>query len=372
MPGRRPWSHPSGAAAGTGAGTVAAVATLVLSDLHLGAIGGRDVLRQPVALEPLLAAIRSADRLVLLGDVVELLEGRPAEAMAEAAPVLGAIGDAAGRDTEVLVLPGNHDFAAVRPWLAARAVRGTAVGLHARVGRESSPWLAQITRALRPARPQVRYPGVWLADGVYATHGHYLDRHLTPELVRRAVLPRFARVVGAVPDPATPEDYERAGGPNFAAIAGLLASEAPPDVADAIDRLAGAARRAALSALPRATALLGLSGLAPGSAQALGTQLRRAGLAAMGEVVARLGVDAEHVVFGHIHRAGPFPADDAEEWVTRTGARLVNSGCWVREPFLHDGVDPGHPFAPGRAVWLDGDGGAPRLVSLLGDPPATA
>jgi hypothetical protein len=342
------------------------VATLVVSDLHLGAVGDRDVLRRPEALDALLAAVARADRLVLLGDVVELLEGRPAEAMAAAAPVLQALGGAAGRDREVTVVPGNHDFALVRPWLAARAVRRRAVGLHARVGRESSPWLAQLTRALRPARPQVRYPGVWLAPGVYATHGHYLDRHLTPELVRRAVLPRVARVVGAVPDPATAEDYERAGGPNFAAIAGLLASEAPPEVADAIDRLAGAARRAALSALPRATALLDLAGLSPASAEALGTQLRRGGLAAMGEVVARLRIDAEHVVFGHIHRAGPFPADDPEEWVTRTGARLVNTGCWVREPLLHGAGDLAHPFAPGRAAWVDEAGGPPRLVSLLG------
>jgi hypothetical protein len=348
-------------------GTVAAVPTLVVSDLHLGAAGDRDVLRRPDALQALLAAVARADRLVLLGDVVELLEGRPAEAMAEATPVLQAIGDAAGRDTDVVVVPGNHDFAIVRPWLAARAVRARAVGLHARVGRESSPWLAQLTRALRPARPQVRYPGVWLTPGVYATHGHYLDRHLTPDLVRRAVLPRFARVVGAVPDPAAAEDYERAGGANFAAIAGLLASEAPPEVGEAIDRLAGAARRAALSAIPRATALLDLAGLAPGSAEALGTQLRRAGLAAMSEVVARLRIDAEHVVFGHIHRAGPFPSDDAEEWVTRTGARLVNTGCWVREPFLHDGLDFAHPFAPGRAVWVDEAGGPPRVASLLGD-----
>jgi hypothetical protein len=339
--------------------------TLVVSDLHLGSAWDRDVLRREAALERLLDAVRRTDRLVLLGDVVELLEGRPEEALEAALPVLKEIGQAA-RGVEVVVLPGNHDFAAVRPWLAARALRERAMGLEARVGRESSPWLTAISRALRPAKVTVRYPGVWLADGVYAHHGHYLDRHLTPDLVRRAVLPRFARVVGAVPDAATAEDYERAGGANFAALAGLLASEAPGELGDAIDRLAGAVRRRALSATPTATALLGLAGLTAGGTEALGTSLRRAGLAAMGEVVARLGIDAEHVVFGHIHRAGPLPEDDEAEWVTRTGARLWNTGCWVHEPLLLDGAGSEHPFWPGRAVQVR-EGEVPRLVALLED-----
>jgi predicted phosphodiesterase len=344
------------------------VTTLVVSDLHLGSAWDRDVLRRAPALEVLLAAVREADRLVLLGDIVELLEGRPTEAMEDAVPVLREIGAAAGRDTELVIVPGNHDFATVRPWLAARALRRRAVGLAARVGRESSPRLTALTRALRPARPVVRYPGVWLADGLYATHGHYLDRHLTPDFVRRAVRPRFARLVGHVPEEATAEDYERAGGANFAALTALLAADAPAGMGDAIDRVAGRARRAALAAMPHATALLGLAGRSNDTADTLGASLRRAGLAAMGEVVARLGIEADHVVFGHIHRAGPFPDDDADEWVTRTGARLLNSGCWVHEPFLLDGAGPEHPYWPGRAVRL-GDDGVPQLVSLLDGVP---
>ena len=339
--------------------------TLVVSDLHLGMAGDRDVLRRdPAALEALLGAVRAADRVVLLGDVVELLEGRPVEALEHATPVLQAVGAAAGRGTELLVVPGNHDFATVRGWLAHRARIPRRVGLAARVGRESTPWLSAVTRALRPARPEVRYPGAWLADGVYATHGHYLDRHLTPEVVRRAMLPRLGRVVGDVPDPATAEDYERAGGVNFAALAGWLASEAPDGVGDVVDQLAGRVRRAALRVAPHANAVLTLAGVAEGRQDAVATALRRAGLAAMGEVVARLRLDAEHVVFGHTHRAGPFPEDDAAEWRSRAGARLVNSGSWVHDPFLLEGAGPGHPWWPGRAVVV-GDDGVPRLESLL-------
>ena len=60
--------------------------TLVVSDLHLGSRLERDVLRRPVALDALLAAVGRADRLVLLGDTVELLEGRPQQALAAARP----------------------------------------------------------------------------------------------------------------------------------------------------------------------------------------------------------------------------------------------------------------------------------------------
>jgi predicted phosphodiesterase len=343
------------------------MATLVVSDLHLGMASRQDVVRRPEGLAALLDAVAAADRVVLLGDVVELLEGRPALALDDAEPVLREIGAAAGRGKELLIVPGNHDFGVVRPWLAARSRRGVRLGLSSPVGRESTPWLTRIGRALRPARVGVRYPGVWLADGVYATHGHYLDRHLTPDLVRRAVSPRYARVFGDVPERATPGDYERAGGANFAALTGLLASEVPGPVGEAIDRVAGRARRAALSAMPRATSMLGMAGIALAGSDTIATALRRAGLAAMSEVVARLGVDASHVVFGHTHRAGPFPDDDATEWVSRTGVELVNTGSWVHDEFLLEGVEHDDPWWPGRAVELGADG-VPRVRTLLGEP----
>ena len=52
--------------------------TLLISDLHLGTRLEYDVLRRPATLERLLAALEGVDRLVLLGDIVELMDGRPA------------------------------------------------------------------------------------------------------------------------------------------------------------------------------------------------------------------------------------------------------------------------------------------------------
>ena len=47
-------------------------ATAIVSDLHLGLVSGGDVLRDPEVRRVLLEEIAGADRVVLLGDVVEL------------------------------------------------------------------------------------------------------------------------------------------------------------------------------------------------------------------------------------------------------------------------------------------------------------
>ena len=38
---------------------------------------------------------------------------------------------------------------------------------------------AWIADSLAPAELRIAYPGVWIRDDVYATHGHYLDLHNT-------------------------------------------------------------------------------------------------------------------------------------------------------------------------------------------------
>ena len=84
----------------------------------------------------------------------------------------------------------------------------------------------------------------------------------------------------------------------------------------------------------------------------------------MGEVVERLGIEAEHVIFGHTHRAGPKKDDDLAEWTAPTGARLWNSGCWVYDTtFLKDG-ETRNPYWPGPVIEL-GDEGPPARRDLL-------
>ena len=91
--------------------------TLVVSDLHLGARLQHSVLTRPEPLSRLLDAVEQVQRLVLLGDTVELLEGRAQHAMGVAEPVLRALGRRLGPDREVLIVPGNHDGELVRGWI---------------------------------------------------------------------------------------------------------------------------------------------------------------------------------------------------------------------------------------------------------------
>jgi hypothetical protein len=339
------------------------VRTLVVSDFHLGARLRRDVLRRQAALDPLLDALAGVDRLVLLGDVVELLEGRPDRAMEVAEPVLRAIGRRLDPGTEVVVVPGNHDSDLVGPWLEAN---GVSPALDASIPLDATPTLARVTSWLGPAEVQVRYPGVWLSDRVWATHGHYLDRHLLPEAafgIARGMLGRLPR------DGARPADYERAGGPSLTRLEALLTRWLPRPLAGLVDDLAELLRA---TTMPRAPRRLLTRRMSPFTVTVLGAQVRRASIPALGRVVHRLGVDADCVVFGHVHRSGPLPGDDAESWLgPGRRPRLVNTGSWVYEPLLLHHASPPHPYWPGGAVVLE-DGGDPRPVGLLDHLDASA
>ena len=94
----------------------AGVRTLVISDLHLGSRAGHDVLQLPAARARLFDALDGVERLVLLGDTMELITRHPERSAARAEPVIRAIGQWLGPDREVIVVPGNHDAPLIRPW----------------------------------------------------------------------------------------------------------------------------------------------------------------------------------------------------------------------------------------------------------------
>lgn len=305
-------------------------------------------------LERLVEETRRSDRLVLLGDVVELLEGRVQPAMAQASRVLRALGTALGRDGEVILVPGNHDRPLLRGWLRRR---GRQLDLDDRVPVDTSPGLASVVAQLGPASVQVRYPGVHLGESVWATHGHYLDRHLIP-------VSNWGRLRGPrrhVPhERVGPWQYERPSRLHFSPALRWLPAPA-------------AARLGDLASLVRATTMPAIQEgvldprIAPLTARMLSLQMRRHALPAMARVVHRLGVQAEWVVFGHVHRLGPLPGDAAEQWrdpEDRIG--FVNTGSWLWEPRLVNRVQAPHPYWPGGSVLLE-DGAAPRARGLLDD-----
>jgi hypothetical protein len=326
------------------------------------------VLRREPERAALVARLPEFDRLVLLGDTVELRHGPSRDALAAAAPVLRELGSAI---SDVVVVPGNHDHALLRGWLERRDP--TPLGLESAVEWDPREPLDALVESLSPARVRVAYPGVWLRDDVYATHGHYGDRHNTVPILERLGAGLTVRVAGE-PDggPARAEDYEAALAPMYAwadTIAqsgGLHVGGGGSFQIAAWQALNGAGRRSLRSramALGLAAAVAGLNraGMGPLRPDVSGVALRRGALAAFTEVVGRLGVPARHVIFGHTHRAGPLPADDMSEW-----GRLLNTGSWVHEPrFIGD--DPVRsPYRTGFAAIVRDDG-PPELVNLL-DP----
>ncbi|HEX3519714.1 MAG TPA: hypothetical protein VHT29_11855 [Solirubrobacteraceae bacterium] len=374
--------------------------TLILSDLHLGSLSGSDLLRRPELRAPLLERVSQVDRVVLLGDVLELRHGPPREAMAAARPFFEDLGRALG-EGELVVTSGNHDHALVEPWLAGRGldVQPTPLSLEQLIEpADASPALELMADWAAPARTRVAYPGLWVRPDIYAMHGHYLDAHLTVPTLERLSIAAMSRVLGRPASSfSSVSDYESVSAPVFAwrdAVArdtrtgaalngyatvtawSALRERGGADRAGAsnqrrrrLDRVSlvkSVRRRAIVTGFPVAVALLNRAGLGPLKAEISTSELRRAGLSAMGDVAARLGLDEAHVVFGHTHRAGPLPGDDQREWRGRSGAHLVNSGSWTYAPvFLTD--TPGEsPYWPGSCVLVE-DTGPPVLEHLLGD-----
>jgi predicted phosphodiesterase len=358
-------------------------ATLVVSDLHLGARSGIDLLRREDVRARLLEAARDADEVVLLGDVVELRDGPQAEALDAARGFFEALGSALG-ERPVLLVPGNHDHRLLERWHERRrAAPAASLGSEQRVAPgDASDAAAAIAGWLAPAQVELAYPGAWLREGVYAIHGHYLDRHITvpafEPLAVRAV-ERLLRARGGPPDGV--DGYEAVLAPIYA-LMHEVAQTAPP-VAPGEDVPANASARAyrVLAgdgggarplhhrflggvAFPALVAGLNAAGLGPLRADLSGPELRRSALRAMGEVVDRMRIDAEHVVFGHTHRAGPLPGDERSEWTAANGTALHNCGSWVVERFLGGRAPQRSPYRAGATVRLEADG-VPRVVHLL-------
>jgi UDP-2,3-diacylglucosamine pyrophosphatase LpxH len=363
--------------------------TLVVSDLHLGSRTEVDVLRRPAALEAFAAELREdpPERLVLLGDVLELRHGPVADALDAARPVFEAIGEALPPGTEVLLVPGNHDHALVAPWLERRALRREPpLGLAEHVGADATDVLAAIAAMLGPARLEVAYPGAWLRPDVYATHGHYLDRHLTVPRSERVAAGIMARVASRPTDEAAePDDYEAVLDPIYAWLH-LVARHTRTSFGARRQREAHNAWRALTTrgrrplrlyaigaAFPLGVRLLNALGVGPLHPDLSGAEIRRAGLRAMAEVCRRLELDADWVLFGHTHRAGPLDRDDPAAWRVRdAGPRMLNSGCWVHEKVFVGRDGRSSPYWPGYAIEVP-ESGPPRLrPMMLGWEPAAA
>jgi hypothetical protein len=332
------------------------VRTLVISDLHIGAGHGRAALEDPELVRTLASAIAPADRLVLLGDIIELRQGSLSDALAAASHVLPELVGGLAPGREVVVLAGNHDH--------QLQVHPDAV--------------AQVASMLSGSGASVsfEYPGVWLRDDVYAQHGHYLDRHTTIPAFERVAAGAMARFLKLpFTEMVEENDYERLLAPIYAWMFAISqTSRREIDAADGggsanalklIRESRGLKRLGVQTGLRSLLGAANLAKLGPLGADLSPEMLRRSSLIAYGEVLSVLKLTPRYALFGHSHRAGPLARDEPSEWVTPSGIQLYNTGCWVNESTAFMSEEPGdNPYRPGFAVELDDDG-PPRLVNLL-------
>jgi hypothetical protein len=347
------------------------VRTAIVSDLHLGSGLGEDVLRDAAIRRTLLAEIAAADRLVLLGDVLELRE-LPLSAVLDAArPFFEELGEAmAGRP--VLLVPGNHDHRLAEPLLESGALKGRRLELEQRAGPAGEA-PTRIAAWLGAAELEIAYPGVWLRDDVYATHGHYMDCHMRLPRLECVAAAASMRAFGALPARTEPADYERLLRPVYGFTFSLaqvrLAGRATRPSERAWRAISGRdgrrLRRAALRAgIPAGVWTLNRLLDASFDHDLSAASIGRSGIDAAAEMSGRLGIDAAHVITGHTHRAGP--GDGEAGWPLPGGGRLHNTGNWIfADAFHHPGYPPG-PYWPGTVTWLDDDD-PPRRVQLLID-----
>jgi len=369
--------------------------TAVVSDLHLGGLADADVARKGRPLDALAEAVSGADRLVLLGDIVELRERPLADALEVSRPLLEALGRAlAGRS--VVFVPGNHDHAFAEPWLSRLRLAGEELPAEAEWPVDPGDGAAaRIAEWMPDVELTVAYPGLRLRDDMYATHGHYLDLHLTVPRLESIAASAMGRLTKLGHGARSAADYETILAPLYAFYAGLAqgasatalakgssfsrtvwqwasdgrAAESPTPVPAGGGAARGRATAAATRFLvgrvtiPGAVAALNVMKLGPFRATLTGEELRRSGLEAMARVAGVLAPGTPHVIFGHTHRPGPLPGDDTAEWTTPSGTRLWNSGSWLHEgAFVRTGQ--ASPYWPGTVLTVE-DEGPPRIENVL-------
>lgn len=348
--------------------------TAIVSDLHLGSGFGEDLLRDADIRRALLEEIGDADRLVLLGDAIELRELPLATAMANARPFFEELGEAmAGRP--VVLVPGNHDHRLAEPLLEELALGGEPLGLEHRAAPAGEA-ATRIAAWLGDAPLELAYPGIWLREDVYATHGHYMDCHMTLPRLECIAAAATMRTLRPLPERPGPADYERVLRPVYGLTYGLAQGGVARHAARPSERayqaiVAGNGRSRWRRAALRAAVPAGVWGInrllrAEFDASLEGPAISRNCVAAARELAERLRVEAAHVLTGHTHRAGPY--EDEPEWVLNGGGHLHNTGSWVfATAFHHPGTPPGS-FWPGTVTWLE-DEGPPRRTRLLLERP---
>lgn len=377
---------------------------LVISDTHLGAWTGEDLLSDERFLARLAPELEGIDELVVLGDLFDLLFGSIEECLAAAEGLFALIRERlAGK--RLVFLAGNHDHHFV--------VRAAEDARYLEAGSGNDVIGRLLAERLEGVEVDIRYPTYAVGD-VLLTHGHYLDPHarlagpIGSRLLTRSL---WAIAAGGAEEPRTAADYD--------AVIGLLTevlyaiaqvphgTTAQRGVFDSVNRIGGFAKgvaRPIRAAEQLGMRMAGRAGRAasaaahaavshedfqqavaderervrrePVAARIQGFDLARTispsdprgnALEAFAQVVENLGWSNDYgkIVFAHTHQ--PFA-----DMRSRSGSpvRYWNTGSWIYEPELASReayIGYLERAWPGTAVLIDTDEPEPRLLELLAD-----
>ena len=361
--------------------------TLVISDSHLGAWTGDDLLAYAWAREALRPELERADEVVLLGDLVDLLFATIEHAFERADGLVELLAQTLS-GKRLVWLAGNHDHHILVRRLEAlielRIATGKPDDALTELWQASFFFEAFLRRRLPQTEIEIAYPTYRIGE-VLLSHGHYLDAEVRGSVPNRLLQGGFWRLAGGRTTTPTVSDYEAALVP----LTELLFIEAQlPKGAAAEQRIQAELRRlghfAATAAAPgRELARLGRSiarrvrGTPQGHTPTADFVLARVvapgasvlpSVAAYARVCANLGWDRDvrWFVFAHTHQ----PLDGVRASATNPGDRFWNTGCWIYEPPVGPAADYlayiDHNW-PGSAVVIDTEqrGGEPQLLQLL-------
>jgi hypothetical protein len=286
-----------------------------------------------------------------------------------------------------VLVPGNHDHRLLGHWLERVKEGDRGSGL-AEIVEQPHFYGGEIDRWLGETRLEMRYPGYWVREDVFAHHGHYLDSHITLPTIERPSIATIDRIGGKPTGRrATPQDYEKVHAPIYDLLFNLAQGARNPNaqkeegsgasmrVWEMLGGASGRARNWRGRFLGSAVIPATLSGLERAGVGRFGrdfslAEIGRAGVEGMHVVVDRLGIEADHVLFGHIHRRGPLAGEDGRAatdpvWEVR-GTTLHNTGCWIYVSAMLGSTSAGSPFWPGRVIVVD-ETGEPEAIEVLAD-----
>ena len=176
--------------------------TAIVSDLHLGSASGEDVLRDADGAPPPARGDRRRRPPRPARRRDRAARAAAAAALDAARPVLRGAGRGDGRargrarPRQPRPPPGR---AAARRRSRETATAGS--GLEQRAAPARGAGGARSPPGSAPPSCAIAYPGVWLRDDVYATHGHYMDCHMTLPRAECLAAATLMRAFGPVPEP---------------------------------------------------------------------------------------------------------------------------------------------------------------------------